>query len=361
MLFLDQYTHFLWVYPLRSKDQVFSKFKEFSSYVNTQFSTTIKVLQCDNGSEFNNSHFHNFFASQGTTFRFSCPYTSQQNGRSERMIRTINNAVRFFLFQAKLPNTFWVEALHTAVHVLNLLPSKAINNETPFSKLFQKPTSYAHLRVFGCLCYPNQNHPHTKTLSPRSSQCILLGYPSNHSGYRCYDLQTKKIIISRHVNFDESIFPYRQTSDGDQPNYEFLDSETEQSPIFKAILLNPTPASVPQQAVNPTETQPPTHVAPATEAPRHSMTTRSKHGITKPRQVLSLLTQTCSPLPKRYLKALEDPYWNASMNVEYDAIIKSRTFDLVPRPPNANVVRCMWLHKHKYDVNGRFKAINLVC
>lgn len=355
VLFLDQFSHFLWVYPLRSKDQVFSKFKEFSSYVNTQFSTTIKAFQCDNGTEFNNSQFHNLFASQGTTFRFNCPYTSQQNGRSERMIRTINNAVRTLLFQAQLPNSFWVEALHTAVHVLNLLPSKAISNETPFSKLFQKPTSYTHLKVFGCLCYPNQNHPHTKKLSPRSSRCILLGYPSSHSGYRCYDLQTKKIILSRHVNFDETVFPYRQTSDIVKPNYDFLETETEQSPIFKQILLNQTPAPVPQQAVTPTETQPPTQNATATEAPRHSMMTRSKHGITKSRQFVSLLTETPSPLPKSYLKALEDPFWNASMNVEYDAIIKSHTFDLVPRPPNANVIRCMWLHKHKYDAQGRFK------
>ena len=43
------------------------------------------------------------------------------------------------------------------------------------------------------------------------------------------------------------------------------------------------------------------------------------------------------------------------MTVAYDAIVKSETFDLVPRPANTNIVRSMWLHKHKYDAEGRFK------
>ena len=106
----------------------FSKFQHFANFVKNQFGKDIKSLQCDNGTEYNNAQFHEYFASKGISFRFSCPYTSQQNGRSERMIRTVNNAVRSMLFQAQLPSSFWVEALHTAVHILNLLPSKAINN-----------------------------------------------------------------------------------------------------------------------------------------------------------------------------------------------------------------------------------------
>jgi len=110
VLFLDQFSHFLWVYPLRNKIDVFSKFLQCHTYVNTQFGKHIQSLQCDNVVEYNNSQFHDFFAKHGIRFCFSCPYTSQQNGRSERMIRTINNAVRTMLLQAHLPNTFWVEA-----------------------------------------------------------------------------------------------------------------------------------------------------------------------------------------------------------------------------------------------------------
>lgn len=106
ILFLDHFSHFLWVYPLRYKHETFSKFLHFSNYVKTQFGRTIKSLQCDNGREFDNSEFHEYFASNGITFCFSCPHTSQQNGKSERMIHTINNAVCSLIFQANLPSSF---------------------------------------------------------------------------------------------------------------------------------------------------------------------------------------------------------------------------------------------------------------
>jgi hypothetical protein len=43
----------------------------------------------------------------------SCPYTSPQNGKAERIIRSINNVVRSLLFQASMPPSYWVEALLT--------------------------------------------------------------------------------------------------------------------------------------------------------------------------------------------------------------------------------------------------------
>nr|GEV58557.1 ribonuclease H-like domain-containing protein [Tanacetum cinerariifolium] len=72
------------------------------------------------------------------------------------MIRTINNVIRTLLFQAHLPPTFWVEALHMAAYLLNLLPSTAINNEIPFTRLFNQTPDYSNLRIFGCLwlCRP---------------------------------------------------------------------------------------------------------------------------------------------------------------------------------------------------------------
>nr|GEZ06825.1 ribonuclease H-like domain-containing protein [Tanacetum cinerariifolium] len=52
------------------------------------------------------------------------------------MIRTINNLIRTLLFQAHLPPNYWTETLNMAVYLLNILPSRAINNEIPFTHLF---------------------------------------------------------------------------------------------------------------------------------------------------------------------------------------------------------------------------------
>ncbi|GJX86696.1 ribonuclease H-like domain-containing protein [Tanacetum coccineum] len=222
VLFLDHFSHYLWVYPLRHKSDVLSKFIHFRAYVKNHFNCDIKSLQCDHGGEFDNTALHQLFVTNGISIRFSCPKTSQQNGKSERMIRTINNMIRTLLFQAHLPPTFWVEALHMAAYLLNILPSTAINNEIPHTRLFKTTPNYADLRVFGCLCYP---HLHTNhKLEPRATPIIFLGYLTNHRGYRCLDLNTNKIILSHHVTFDETVFPYGSMTPHDSPSYTFLDT-----------------------------------------------------------------------------------------------------------------------------------------
>ncbi|GJU86445.1 ribonuclease H-like domain-containing protein [Tanacetum coccineum] len=85
VLFLDHYSQFVWVYPLVNKSDVMSKFVLFCNYVRTQFKCEIKSFQCDHGGEFDNRRLHTLFAQNGIQFRFSCPQTSQQNGKSERM------------------------------------------------------------------------------------------------------------------------------------------------------------------------------------------------------------------------------------------------------------------------------------
>lgn len=349
VLFLDHFSHFLWVYPLRKKSEVFSKFIDFCAFVKTQFKSSIQSFQCDNGGEYNNTSFLNFFSTNGIVVRFSCPHTSQQNGRSERMIRTINNTLRTLLFQARLPPSYWVEALHTAVHLLNILPSASIQNRVPYTTLYQKQPSYHHLKTFGCLCFPNLNHSFLHKLAPRSTPCVFLGYPSSHKGYRCLDLKTRKVIISRHVVFDESIFPMAQTQSTSLPKpYDFLDDTSEVSSTFKNILTQPSPPPL-QSVLPPIQTTVQPIPAPI---PRHPMTTRSRDGTRKQKSVINLNTSTISPLPKSHLTALKDPNWNPSMSDEYGALVKNKTFSLVSRPPNANIVRSMWLYKHKLGADG---------
>jgi hypothetical protein len=85
----------------------------------------------------------------------SCPYSSAQNGKAERIIRTLNDCVHSLLIHAGMPFPLWAEALSTATYLLNRRPCHATAPITPFERLLGAPLSYNHLRVFGCLCYPN--------------------------------------------------------------------------------------------------------------------------------------------------------------------------------------------------------------
>lgn len=162
------------------------------------------------------------------------------------MLRTINNMIRTLLFQASMPPEFWVEALHTATHILNILPSAAINNEIPYTQLFKTVPSYHHLCTFGCLCYPNLLPTKPHKLAQRSTPCAFLGYPTDHRGYRCLDLSTRRIILSRHVVFDEMIFPLSRTSLPSSSLPDLVESPPPPIPRQAQITNMPLPAVSPQ-------------------------------------------------------------------------------------------------------------------
>jgi histone deacetylase 1/2 len=80
--------------------------------------------------------------------------------------------------------------------------------------------------VFGCKCYPNTSATAPHKLAPRSVLCVFLGYSLDHKGYRCLDISTNRVIIARHVIFDESSFPFADTTPtASRPpsNLDFLD------------------------------------------------------------------------------------------------------------------------------------------
>jgi hypothetical protein len=140
----------VWTFPLRVKSDTFSTLSYFFAYVSTQFGLTIKVVQCDNGREFDNASSRAFFTTKGVLLWMSRPYTSPQNGKTECILRTINNMLRSLLFQAFIPARYWVEGLHTATYLLNCLPTKVISTTSPYFALHGVAPSYEHLRVFGC-------------------------------------------------------------------------------------------------------------------------------------------------------------------------------------------------------------------
>jgi hypothetical protein len=84
---------------------------------------------------------------------------------------------------------------------------QGVTSPTPYFALFGTHCSYDHLRVFRCACYPNLDSTTPHKLAPCSTRCVFLGYSPDHKGYRCLDLTSHRVLISRHVVFDELDFP----------------------------------------------------------------------------------------------------------------------------------------------------------
>ncbi|GJZ28890.1 ribonuclease H-like domain-containing protein [Tanacetum coccineum] len=89
------------------------------------------------------------------------------------------------------------------------------------------------------------------------------------------------------------------------------------------------------------------------------MVIRFRVGTNLPTQHLNLYVSLVLPLPKSYRDAFNDPNWQNTMCDEHNALIRNQTWTLMPRPTDTNIVRCMWLFRHKYLADGtlsRYKA-----
>lgn len=85
--FLDDYSRFVWLFPLKAKSETNSVFQQFHKLAETQFGTKIQTLQTDWGGEYRS--LLPYLTAQGIHFRHPCPHTHQQNGRAERKHRQI--------------------------------------------------------------------------------------------------------------------------------------------------------------------------------------------------------------------------------------------------------------------------------
>ena len=128
------------------------------------------------------------------------------------MNQTLLEKVRCMLSNAGLGKQLWAEAVMYASHLINSLPSSALNRKTPLEVWFGKPINdYDTLRVFGSTTY---YHVKESKLDPRAKKALFMGVTLGVKGYRLWCLSSKKIISSRDVTFDESAMLKKVTTDG---------------------------------------------------------------------------------------------------------------------------------------------------
>lgn len=84
----------------------------------------------------------------------------------------------------------------TASYIINRLPSKVIKNKTPYEIVWHQKPQFDHMRVFGCLAYYKNTNTKGDKVEKRGKPGVFLGYPQGTKGYKIYDIESKKIIIS---------------------------------------------------------------------------------------------------------------------------------------------------------------------
>jgi hypothetical protein len=176
LLVVDDYSRFMWVELLKSKDQALEYFKKMKTRAEVELDGKLKALRTDRGGEFTSSLFTIFCNDQGIKHYTTAPYSPQQNGVVERRNQTVVEMARCMMKAMQVPSEFWGEAICTAVYVLNRAPTKALNNKTPFESWFGRKPNVSHLRIFGCTASVKLTGPSLSKLSDRSRKMVFIGY-----------------------------------------------------------------------------------------------------------------------------------------------------------------------------------------
>ncbi|GJS06008.1 ribonuclease H-like domain-containing protein [Tanacetum coccineum] len=208
---------FTWVFFLASKDETSGILKSFITQIENLVDKKVKIIRCDNGTEFKNRVMSEFYEKKGIKREFSIARTPQQNGVAERRNRTLIEAARTMLADSKLPTIFWAEAVNTACYVQNRVLVVKPHNKTPYELFRGRTPSLSFMRPFGCHVTILNTLDHLGKFDGKSDDGFFVGYSLNSKAFRVYNIRTRKVEENLHVRFLED----KPIIAGDGPKWLF--------------------------------------------------------------------------------------------------------------------------------------------
>nr|GEU42472.1 hypothetical protein [Tanacetum cinerariifolium] len=145
---------------------------------------SLKIIRCDNGTEFKNADLTQFCRLKGIKREFSVPRTPQQNGIAEKKNRTLIEAARTLLADSLLPILFWAVAVNTACYVQNRVLVTKPHNKTPYELLHGRLPSIGFMRPFGCPVTILNTLDPLGTLQGKVDEGFLVGYSVCSKAFR---------------------------------------------------------------------------------------------------------------------------------------------------------------------------------
>ncbi|GJS17746.1 putative ribonuclease H-like domain-containing protein [Tanacetum coccineum] len=185
-----------WTFFLKSKDETSSILRNFITEIENLKDLKVKIIRCDNGGEFRNKEMDEFCS---------------------------RKAARTMLADAKLPVTFWAEAVNTACYVQNRVLVNKSQHKTPYELFNGRSPAIGFLRPFGCHVMILNTLDHLGKFDAKGDEGYFVGYSLNSKAFRVFNKRTKKIDENLHVDFLEN----QPIEKGTGPNWLFdIDSLT---------------------------------------------------------------------------------------------------------------------------------------
>ncbi|GJR22665.1 putative ribonuclease H-like domain-containing protein [Tanacetum coccineum] len=175
----DDYSRFTWVFFLASKDETSDILKSFITQIENLVDKKVKIIRCDNGTEFKNTVMSEFCEKKGIKRELSVARTPQQNGLAERRNRTL------------------IEAARTMVLVVKP------HNKTAYELFRGRTPALNFMRPFGCHVTILNTLDHLGKFDGKFDDGFFVGYSFNSKAFRVYNIRTRKVEENLHVRFLE--------------------------------------------------------------------------------------------------------------------------------------------------------------
>jgi len=368
---VDEYSRYVIVSLLVGKSDATNELIRWIKQKQVKTGKTLKVLHSDGGGEFDNSTLKVFLADNGTQQSFTTAGTSEHNGITERMNRTLETISRCLIKHADAPRELWPEALLHSVDIVNHISQGTIQGEIPYQRFHQeKPVmDLRKLHVFGCDAFIMLSDNPGK-FDPRSEEGVYLGYDQPQNAHRVLVLSTMKEKVSRNVTFKDDSFTHlkligSQIVSMAEQKVSDLSSEDRKYEVSHIDLHRVFPDGRTRYRVHWKRYKKPTWEPESTlmeDCPeaieKYKQWALTEHG----QLAISLGTVIDYKEPNSYSAALrhsDAPRWIEATNEELKSLMDQHIATPAYLPKGRKALRCRWVYKVKRNDKNeivRYKA-----
>ncbi len=302
---IDDATRKAFVFLLKQKSDVARIFDEWKIQVERGTGKLVKEVRYDNEGEYLSTQLQQSWVADGIRNVRTNSRTPQENGVAERFNRTLLDMMRSMMSAAKAPKSAWGEAITMACYIRNRCPTRALEGNVPQGLWRGYKPSVEHLRPFGCVAYVHVPKETRDKLQSRAWRGAIVGYASNQKAYKIYNGDTRIVVITRDVKFDET-------------KMYFMDKEEKmrdvpEESIDEYILDEKDLCSEPTQVER-------------TVQAREVRCLRPREGIKPPTRFADVVEVSNTPTYREALEGQDSKTWMDAIQKEYNTYIASNGF-----------------------------------
>ncbi|GJV58295.1 ribonuclease H-like domain-containing protein [Tanacetum coccineum] len=188
-----------------TKDETSGILKSFITEVENLIDQRVKVIRCDNGTEFKNKEMNQFCERKSMKREFSVARTPQQNG---------------------------AEVVNTACYVQNRVLVTKPHNKTPYELFLGRKPALGFMRPFGCPVTILNTIDHLGKFDGKADEGFFVGYSINSKAFRVFNSRTRIVEENLHVQFSENT----PNITGSGPNWLFDIDALTKSMNYKPVV-----------------------------------------------------------------------------------------------------------------------------